>query len=96
MRRSSKSSRKRRPTQPPIAERQHWTKIMSIFARKLRAGDALVVKEGRIRRFYHICEVGVNRQGVEIVYNKPKSQGGVERIARERNAVVEIRRTFHD
>ena len=48
-------------------------KVIRIRARDVEAGDALVVQEGRIKKYYHICEVYKYRVHhkwfVEITYN---------------------------
>jgi hypothetical protein len=47
--------------------------VITIRARDIMAGDSLVVKEGRIRKYYHVCEVSKHRINykwyVEIIYN---------------------------
>lgn len=44
-------------------------KIVRYDADMIEAGDTIVVKEGRIRKFYHICEFGMVGDKVHIVYN---------------------------
>jgi|tagenome__1003787_1003787.scaffolds.fasta_scaffold20699312_3 hypothetical protein len=90
MRRSSR----RVPPRPPIAERNHWRKVITVLARKIQAGDALVVKKGTVTKYYHICEVGIDRHGVEVVYNGDK--GHFERTEFKRNEAVKVRRSYHD
>lgn len=88
--------RRRVPEKPPIEERHHWREEHTILARKVRAGDALILKQGRTRRFFHICEVEIDKHGVEVVYNDSKEIGGVGRIGFARNKAINIRRTYHD
>jgi hypothetical protein len=38
-------------------------------ADQIEAGDTIVIKEGSVRKFYHVCEVLVNGDKVHIVYN---------------------------
>lgn len=43
--------------------------IIRIRADDLMAGDILVVKEGSIRKYYHVCEVAIDGTRVRYVYN---------------------------
>lgn len=43
-------------------------RIIRIRADELMAGDTLVVKQGTIRKFYHVCEVQVHGRKVHYVY----------------------------
>lgn len=90
MRRSSR----RVPPRPPIAERKHWRSVITILARKVTAGDSLVVKKGSVRKFYHICEVEIGKSRVVVIYNGDK--GAREREEFKRNQSIQVRRTFHD
>jgi hypothetical protein len=44
-------------------------KITRLYADELEAGDTLVVKEGSIRKFYHICEIQIRGRDIKVVYN---------------------------
>lgn len=44
-------------------------RIIRIRADELMAGDTLVVKEGSIRKFYHVCEVAQDGDRIRYVYN---------------------------
>jgi hypothetical protein len=90
MRRSSR----RVPPRPPIAERNHWRKVITILARKVKAGDALIVKKGTVTKYYHICEVSIDRHGVEVIYNGDR--GARTHVEFKRNEAIKVRRTYHD
>jgi hypothetical protein len=42
-------------------------------ADQIAAGDTIVIKEGKIRRFYHVCEVSISGDDVHIVYNNGRA-----------------------
>jgi hypothetical protein len=44
-------------------------RIVRLYADQLEAGDILVVKEGSIRKYYHICELSIVGQEVRVTYN---------------------------
>jgi hypothetical protein len=69
-------------------------KVIRIMAKQMRAGDALVIQKGTIRTYYHICELGIDKLGVEIVYNDSKQKGGVGRKGFRRTERVRVRRTY--
>lgn len=87
---------KRPAGKPPLSERNYWREEHRIQARHIKAGDALIVKSGRTRRFLHICELGRDKLGVEVVCNDNKEPGGVLRKGFALKEMVEIRRTYHD
>jgi len=86
--------RRRVREKPPIAERHHWREVITILARKVKAGDQLVVKKGTVRKFYSICETEIDKHGVEIVYKGDKGQ--FERLGFKRNEAIVVRRSYHD
>lgn len=45
------------------------SKVTRYDADQVAAGDMIAIKEGKIRRFYHVCEVLINGSNVHIVYN---------------------------
>lgn len=64
-------------------------KIVRIRAERLHAGDTIVIKEGSIRKFYHVCEVGVTKDAVHFVY---QSLGRYVHNDVERDAIIRVRR----
>lgn len=46
-------------------------KVITITAEEVEAGDYLVIREGRVRKFHHVCEVSVKGRRVDITYNAP-------------------------
>lgn len=44
-------------------------RVIRCRADEVMAGDTIVVKEGRIRKFYHVCEIGQFMGMMEIIYN---------------------------
>lgn len=46
-------------------------KVITITAEEVEAGDYLVIREGRVRKFFHVCEVIVKGRKVEITYDVP-------------------------
>lgn len=44
-------------------------RIIRIYADELYAGDTIVIKEGTIRKFYHVCEVAQDGDRIRYTYN---------------------------
>lgn len=63
-------------------------KLLWVAAGDLQAGSQLVVQEGRIKKFYHVCEVGITGDKVMFVYNGPR---GFEREDCEPDDLIQIR-----
>lgn len=93
----SKFLKKRsRQTKPPIAERRHWREELRIQARHVRAGDALIMRKGRTKRFLPINEIHQNGNEVWIKYKDLKLPGAFGAETYKAKEMVEVRRTFHD
>jgi hypothetical protein len=63
-------------------------RITRYDADQVEAGDTIAIKEGRVRRFYHVCEVHVKGDQVQIVYNV---RYGFERLSLKESDRVSIR-----
>lgn len=63
-------------------------KLRWIEAGDLHAGDIIVVVEGNIRKYYHVCEVSQYRGKTSIVYNTPQ---GFEREQCDDDDMLRIR-----
>ena len=65
-------------------------KIISVYAYEVQAGDTIVVKQGNVRKFFHVCEFAlINEERCMIVYNG--SRGEFVRIDKGVNDTVRIR-----
>ena len=62
--------------------------IRRIRAEKLEAGDTIVIKDGSIRKFFHVCEVFVDQEGVTFGYD---TKSGKEVVECEHDDVLRIR-----
>jgi hypothetical protein len=57
-------------------------------ADQIEAGDTIAIKEGKIRRFYHVCEVLIKGSTVQIVY---RDKTGFVRLNMDADDPVRIR-----
>lgn len=88
--------RKRIQGKPPIAERHHWREEMRLQARHVHAGDAIILRKGRTRRFLTICEIHQNGEAIWIKWKDLKAPDGYDTKTFKARDRIEIRRTFHD
>jgi hypothetical protein len=65
------------------------TRVISVYAWEVQAGDYLVVKDGSIRKSFHVCETGSRGNKIELVYNGVRHE--FVRISLHVNDVVKIR-----
>jgi hypothetical protein len=56
-------------------------KIKTVSARKLHAGNYLVLHEGSVRKYYHICEVHIDKEVVDIVFDNVRHSRFYKRYA---------------
>lgn len=64
------------------------SRLVRYRADEIEAGDTIVIKEGNIRKFYHVCEVRIDRDRVDIVYNV---RNGFDKKSYEPDDAVRIR-----
>lgn len=62
-------------------------KSIRIRAEDVEAGDLIVIKDGTIRKYRHVCEVSVKEGRVHIIYNVP---GGFGHIRKRATAAVRV------
>lgn len=53
-------------------------RIIKIDADEVMAGDRIVISDGSIRKFFHVCEISIKAGRVSIIYNVPNGFGHIE------------------